>query len=94
MCAADRRQPTPHPPNQPPHPKAAEDSERDALLSVRCEALQFVAPRHLEVGDGVVVEGALDQAAHELNRMNNYKVGAWWALAGCSGCVFVRGAWW
>lgn len=65
----------PHHP-QPPLPnktKAAEDAERDALLAVRCDALQFVEPRHLEVRDGAVDAEALQQAARELNRMNSYK---------------------
>ena len=44
-------------------------------LAVRCEALRFVAPRHLEIDEGVVADAALAQAAQELNRMNNYKVG-------------------
>ncbi|KAI8474361.1 MAG: Ara7-Gdpnh2ATVPS9A [Monoraphidium minutum] len=52
---------------------ATEDTERDALLAVRCEALQFVQPHHLEIGEGVAGGDALDQAAHELNRINNYK---------------------
>jgi len=35
-----------------------------------------VAPHHLEVDARAVVDSALAQAAHELNRMNNYKVRA------------------
>lgn len=54
--------------------QAPEDTERDSSLGVRCEALQFVAPHHLEIKEGVVHEGALEQAAIELNRMTNYKV--------------------
>ena len=70
-----------------------EDGERDELLAVRCEALQFVRPQHLEIAEGVARDDALDQAARELNRMNSYKVGAavlrlrqcvWCALCLCA----------
>lgn len=60
--------------NTPITHQATEDAERDALLSVRCDALQFVQPAHLEIAPDVVVDEALGQAAAELNRMNNYKV--------------------
>lgn len=54
--------------------QSADDVERDELLAIRCAALQFVVPAHLEIPDGVVDEAALGRAAAELNKINNYKV--------------------
>eukprot|EP00775_Hariotina_reticulata_P000483 gene483-752_t len=53
--------------------QSVEDAERDDMLAIRCNALQFVRPSHLEIPDGVVDEAQLGRAAAELNKINNYK---------------------
>lgn len=55
--------------------QGGDDVERDEALAVRCDALQFVAPEHLEIPEGVVEQGHLDRAIEELNKINKYKVG-------------------
>lgn len=55
--------------------QSADDVERDDILALRCSALQFVIPAHLEIPEGIVDEQAMARAAAELNKMNQYKVG-------------------
>jgi hypothetical protein len=70
---------------------APADVERDEALAVRCAALRFVAPAHLEIPPGLVDDDALARAAMELNRINAYKVcGAVWlrgSLAAACTCL-------
>lgn len=54
--------------------QSVDDVERDDILALRCAALQFVVPAHLEIPDGVVDEQAIGRAVVELNRINQYKV--------------------
>lgn len=54
-------------------------------MAVRCDALRFVGPQHLEMGDAAVHEDGLAAAAAELNRMNHYKVRAGRGGAGARG---------
>jgi len=54
--------------------KGSDDAERDEALAVRCEALQFVAPHHLEIPPGVVEPDHLHRAITELSKINKYKV--------------------
>jgi hypothetical protein len=54
--------------------KGLDDSERDEALAVRCQALGFVRPEHLEIPAGVVDDVQLGKAVEELNKINKYKV--------------------
>lgn len=54
---------------------------------MRCDALRFVGPQHLEAGGAAVHEEGLAAAAAELNRMNQYKVGGWQLSKGPWGCI-------
>jgi hypothetical protein len=51
-----------------------DDIERDEALAVRCQALGFVRPEHLEIPAGVVDDVQLGRAVEELNKINKYKV--------------------
>jgi hypothetical protein len=54
--------------------QGSDDVERDEFLAVRCAALQFVRPEHLEIPAGVVDSDHLGRAVEELNKINKYKV--------------------
>jgi hypothetical protein len=54
--------------------RGADDVERDEALAVRCVALGFVRPEHLEIPPGVVDDTHLGRAVEELNKINKYKV--------------------
>lgn len=61
--------------------RGADDVERDEALAVRCVALGFVRPEHLEIPPGVVDDTHLGRAVEELNKINKYKVGCWLGVA-------------
>jgi hypothetical protein len=54
--------------------RGSDDIERDEALAVRCEALSFVRPEHLEIPPGVVDAAHTGRAVEELNKINKYKV--------------------
>jgi hypothetical protein len=53
---------------------SAEDTERDHILSVRMEALQFIKPEHLEIAPSLVNDPSIETAQRELQRMIGFKV--------------------
>ena len=51
-----------------------EDQERDALISSRLFALQFVTPAHLDIPSDVISDEGLISAMRELQKINAFKV--------------------
>lgn len=51
-----------------------EDQERDARVTSRLFALQFVTPAHLDIPSDVLTNEAMVQAIRELQKINAFKV--------------------